>query len=61
MITYTCATDGASFTNMNAVDSKIYLTVGCIQIIFVNKFVSTILVSQNISSDICELTHSTWF
>ncbi|XP_058021972.1 intermembrane lipid transfer protein VPS13A [Ahaetulla prasina] len=47
MITYTCATDGASFTNMNAVDSKIYLTVGCIQIIFVNKFVSAILAFIN--------------
>uniref|UniRef100_A0A8C6Y6U2 Vacuolar protein sorting 13 homolog A n=1 Tax=Naja naja TaxID=35670 RepID=A0A8C6Y6U2_NAJNA len=47
MITYTCATDGASFTNMNAVDSNIYLTVGCIQIVFVNKFVSAILAFVN--------------
>uniref|UniRef100_A0A6J0T466 Intermembrane lipid transfer protein VPS13A isoform X2 n=1 Tax=Pogona vitticeps TaxID=103695 RepID=A0A6J0T466_9SAUR len=47
MVTYMNATDGVSYTNMNAVDSQIYLTVGCIQIIFVNKFVSAILAFVN--------------
>uniref|UniRef100_A0A8D2LEQ8 Vacuolar protein sorting 13 homolog A n=1 Tax=Varanus komodoensis TaxID=61221 RepID=A0A8D2LEQ8_VARKO len=47
MVTYMYATDGISYTNMNAVDSKIYLTVGCIQIVFVNKFVSAILAFVN--------------
>lgn len=48
MVTYTDATGGVFYTNMNIVDSRIYLTVGCIQIIFVNKFVSAILVSENL-------------
>uniref|UniRef100_A0A8C0H6C7 Vacuolar protein sorting 13 homolog A n=1 Tax=Chelonoidis abingdonii TaxID=106734 RepID=A0A8C0H6C7_CHEAB len=47
MVSYVDATDGAAYTNMNIVDSQIYLTVGCIQVVFVNKFVSTILAFIN--------------
>ncbi|XP_061483494.1 intermembrane lipid transfer protein VPS13A isoform X2 [Rhineura floridana] len=47
MVTYIYATDGISYTNMNTVDSQVYLTVGCIQIVFVNKFVSAILAFVN--------------
>ncbi|XP_050801389.1 intermembrane lipid transfer protein VPS13A [Gopherus flavomarginatus] len=47
MVSYVDATDGAAYTNMNIVDSQVYLTVGCIQVVFVNKFVSTILAFIN--------------
>uniref|UniRef100_A0A8C3PAE3 Vacuolar protein sorting 13 homolog A n=1 Tax=Chrysemys picta bellii TaxID=8478 RepID=A0A8C3PAE3_CHRPI len=47
MMSYVDATDGAAYTNMNIVDSQVYLTVGCIQVVFVNKFVSTILAFIN--------------
>ena len=45
MISYVNATDGIAYTNMDVVDNRIYLTVGCIQVVFVNKFVSSVLVS----------------
>uniref|UniRef100_A0A8B9FYW9 Vacuolar protein sorting 13 homolog A n=1 Tax=Amazona collaria TaxID=241587 RepID=A0A8B9FYW9_9PSIT len=47
MISYVNATDGIAYTNMNVVDNRIYLTVGCIQVVFVNKFVSSILAFVN--------------
>ncbi|XP_077200846.1 intermembrane lipid transfer protein VPS13A isoform X1 [Paroedura picta] len=47
LVSYVDATDGVAYTNMNAVDSRVYLTVGCIQIVFVNKFVSTVLAFVN--------------
>ncbi|KAM4808096.1 intermembrane lipid transfer protein VPS13A [Rhinophrynus dorsalis] len=47
MLSYTDATEGAAYTDMNIVDSHITLTVGCIQVIFVNKFVSAILAFVN--------------
>ncbi|EMP30416.1 Vacuolar protein sorting-associated protein 13A [Chelonia mydas] len=47
MVSYVDATDGAAYTNMNIVDSQVYLTVGCIQVVFVNKFVSAILAFIN--------------
>ncbi|NXA51596.1 VP13A protein, partial [Nothocercus julius] len=47
MISYMNATDGIAYTNMDVVDSRIYLTVGCIQVVFVNKFVSSILAFIN--------------
>ncbi|NXY44196.1 VP13A protein, partial [Ceuthmochares aereus] len=46
MISYVNATDGMAYTNMDVVDNRIYLTVGCIQVVFVNKFVSSVLVSK---------------
>ncbi|XP_068092806.1 intermembrane lipid transfer protein VPS13A [Hyperolius riggenbachi] len=47
MVSYVGATEGAAYTNMNIVDSSITLTVGCIQVIFVNKFVSAVLAFIN--------------
>ncbi|MGH0128153.1 UNVERIFIED_CONTAM: hypothetical protein FKN15_061461 [Acipenser sinensis] len=43
MISHVDATEGNAYTDMNIVDSCVTLTVGCIQVIFVNKFVSSIL------------------
>ncbi|XP_039606495.1 vacuolar protein sorting-associated protein 13A isoform X2 [Polypterus senegalus] len=47
MISYVDATEGDAYTDMNIVDSSVSLTVGCIQVIFVNKFVSSILAFIN--------------
>ncbi|XP_060618149.2 intermembrane lipid transfer protein VPS13A isoform X1 [Anolis sagrei] len=47
MVTYMFATEGASYANVNAVDSRIYLIFGCIEIVFVNKFVSAVLAFVN--------------
>ncbi|KAM6110029.1 LOW QUALITY PROTEIN: intermembrane lipid transfer protein VPS13A [Phoenicopterus ruber ruber] len=47
MISYVNATEGIAYTNMDVVDNRIYLTVGCIQVVFVNKFVSSILAFIN--------------
>lgn len=47
MISYVNATDGIAYTNMDVVDNRVYLTVGCIQVVFVNKFVSSILAFIN--------------
>lgn len=45
MVNYVSATEGDAYTDMEMVDTSVTLTVGCIQVIFVNKFVSSILVS----------------
>lgn len=45
MVNYADATDGDAYTDMEIVDTSVTLTVGCIQVIFLNKFVSSILVS----------------
>uniref|UniRef100_A0A8C5MNH3 Vacuolar protein sorting 13 homolog A n=1 Tax=Leptobrachium leishanense TaxID=445787 RepID=A0A8C5MNH3_9ANUR len=47
MLSYIDATEGTAYTDMNIVDSHITLTVGCIEVIFVNKFVSSILAFVN--------------
>uniref|UniRef100_A0A8C8SXH0 Vacuolar protein sorting 13 homolog A n=1 Tax=Pelusios castaneus TaxID=367368 RepID=A0A8C8SXH0_9SAUR len=47
MVSYVDATDGAACTDMSIVDSQVSLTVGCIQVVFVNKFFSTILAFIN--------------
>ncbi|XP_066460243.1 intermembrane lipid transfer protein VPS13A [Eleutherodactylus coqui] len=47
MISYVGATGGDAYRDMNIVDSTITLTVGCIQVIFVNKFVSALLAFIN--------------
>uniref|UniRef100_A0A674GI23 Vacuolar protein sorting 13 homolog A n=1 Tax=Taeniopygia guttata TaxID=59729 RepID=A0A674GI23_TAEGU len=47
MVSYVNATDGIAYTNMDVVDNRIYLTVGCIQVVFVNKFVSSVLAFVN--------------
>ncbi|XP_038659808.1 LOW QUALITY PROTEIN: vacuolar protein sorting-associated protein 13A [Scyliorhinus canicula] len=48
MISHVDATGGAAYTNMDVVDSYIKLTVGCIQVIFVKKFVSSLLAFLNV-------------
>ncbi|XP_027491179.1 vacuolar protein sorting-associated protein 13A isoform X3 [Corapipo altera] len=47
MISYVNATEDIAYSNMDVVDNRIYLTVGCIQVLFVNKFVSSILAFVN--------------
>lgn len=44
MVNYTDATEGDAYLDMSQVDTGVTLTVGCIQLIFLNKFVSSILV-----------------
>lgn len=44
MVNYTDATEGDAYLDMSKVDTFVTLTVGCIQVIFLNKFVSSILV-----------------
>ncbi|CAL1615509.1 unnamed protein product [Knipowitschia caucasica] len=43
MVNYTCATQGEAYMDMAKVDTSINLTVGCIQVIFLNKFLSSVL------------------
>lgn len=44
LVNHVDATEGDAYMNMNIVDTSVTLTVGCIQLIFLNKFLSTILV-----------------
>lgn len=45
MISYMDATAGSAYTDMNVVDARVNLTVGCIEVVFVTKFLYAILVS----------------
>eukprot|EP00066_Takifugu_rubripes_P024587 XP_011613853.1 PREDICTED: vacuolar protein sorting-associated protein 13A [Takifugu rubripes] len=47
MVNYTDATEGDAYLDMSKVDTAVTLNVGCIQVIFLNKFVSTILAFIN--------------
>ncbi|XP_019410461.1 PREDICTED: vacuolar protein sorting-associated protein 13A isoform X1 [Crocodylus porosus] len=47
MVSYMDATDDGAYVDMNVFDSQVYLTVGCIQVVFVNKLVSSILAFIN--------------
>ncbi|AWP07199.1 putative vacuolar protein sorting-associated protein 13A [Scophthalmus maximus] len=47
MVNYTDATEGDAYLDMSKVDTSVTLTVGCIQVIFLNKFVSSILAFIN--------------
>jgi vacuolar protein sorting-associated protein 13A/C len=47
MINYTDATEGDAYLDMTKVDTSVSLTVGCIQVVFLNKFVSSILVRSS--------------
>lgn len=47
MVNYTGATDGDAYLDMLNVDTAVTLTVGCIQVIYLNKFVSSILAFIN--------------
>ncbi|XP_019503831.1 PREDICTED: vacuolar protein sorting-associated protein 13A [Hipposideros armiger] len=43
MISYVDATAGSAYTDMNVVDLQVNLTVGCIEVVFVTKFLYSIL------------------
>ncbi|KAG9337212.1 hypothetical protein JZ751_029692, partial [Albula glossodonta] len=47
MVNHVDATQGDAYTDMSIVDSSVQLTVGCIQVIFLNKFISSILAFVN--------------
>ncbi|XP_062237859.1 vacuolar protein sorting-associated protein 13A isoform X1 [Platichthys flesus] len=47
MVNYTNATEGDAYLDMSKVDLSVSLAVGCIQVIFLNKFVSSILAFIN--------------
>uniref|UniRef100_A0A665TPL6 Vacuolar protein sorting 13 homolog A n=1 Tax=Echeneis naucrates TaxID=173247 RepID=A0A665TPL6_ECHNA len=47
MVNYTDATEGDAYLDMSKVDTSVSLTVGCIQFIFLNKFVSSMLAFVN--------------
>ncbi|MEQ2212395.1 hypothetical protein XENOCAPTIV_030171, partial [Xenoophorus captivus] len=47
MVNYTGATEGDAYLDMSKVDTSVALEVGCIQVIFLNKFVSSVLVFIN--------------
>lgn len=42
---YNQATEGASYSDMEVVDIRVGLTLGCIRVVFLNKFVAAILVN----------------
>lgn len=45
MVSFVDATAGSAYTDMNVVDVQVTLTVGCIEVVFVTKFLCSILVS----------------
>ncbi|XP_051924393.1 vacuolar protein sorting-associated protein 13A isoform X1 [Hippocampus zosterae] len=47
MIQHTDATEGDAYFDMSQVDTTVTLTVGCIQVVFLNKFLSSILAFIN--------------
>ncbi|XP_038935839.1 intermembrane lipid transfer protein VPS13A isoform X1 [Rattus norvegicus] len=47
MISYMDATAGYAYTDMSVVDARVYLTVGCIEVVFVTKFLYSILAFIN--------------
>lgn len=50
MVNYTDATEGDAYLDMTQVNMGVTLTVGCIQLIYLNKFVSSIMVRPQ---DLC--------
>lgn len=44
MVNYADATEGDAYLDMSQVNMGVTLTVGCIQLIYLNKFVSSIMV-----------------
>ncbi|XP_031245704.1 vacuolar protein sorting-associated protein 13A isoform X2 [Mastomys coucha] len=47
MISYMNATAGCAYTDMSVVDVRVYLTVGCIEVVFITKFLYSILAFIN--------------
>lgn len=56
MTIYPDATEGAAYTDMSAVDSKILLRVGCIHIVYLHKFLMSLLVSKVLPLLLCNVT-----
>lgn len=46
MVSYMGATAGSAYTDMNVVDMQVNLTVGCIEVVLVKKFLYSVLVSM---------------
>lgn len=60
MVNHMDATEGDAYTDMHIVDTSVTLTVGCIQVIFLNKFVSSILVSVHLMHHCIHHSSHTW-
>lgn len=45
MVSFVDATAGPAYTDMDVVDVQVNLTVGCIEVVFITKFLCSILVS----------------
>lgn len=45
VVAYNGATTGSKFRDMEAVDVKFQMGIGCIRVVFLNKFVMNLLVS----------------
>ena len=41
---YNFATKGSGYVDMNNVDTDVQLTTGCMRVVFLNKFISNLLV-----------------
>ena len=39
------ATEGENYSNMHCVDTKVTVSLGCVRVVFLNKFVTKLLVS----------------
>lgn len=46
IVSYVDATAGSAYTDMDVVDIQVNLTVGCIEVVFVTKFLYSIMVSM---------------
>ncbi|TRY91754.1 hypothetical protein DNTS_026184, partial [Danionella cerebrum] len=55
LVNHVEATEGEGYTDMNIVDTSVSLTVGCIQLIFLNKFMSSILAAEKAATGVLEL------
>lgn len=44
---YNDSTQGANYTNPQCVDTKVTLNTGCMQVVFLNKFVQDLLVRSD--------------
>lgn len=51
------ATEGDGYTDTTKVDGKVKLNVGCIQVVYLQKFVMTLVVSLNLIHLLTYLLH----
>ena len=45
VVVYNEGTEGEKYADMSCVDTSVHLEIGCIKVVFVNKFVNALLVS----------------